>query len=45
VHDLNFLYYPQFLTTESRRYYNNQIERAVQVANHILADSARDALI
>ncbi len=39
VHDLNFLYYPQFLTAESRRYYNGQIERAVQVADHILADS------
>jgi glycosyltransferase involved in cell wall biosynthesis len=39
VHDLNFLYYPQFLTTESRRYYNDQIERAVNVADHILADS------
>ena len=39
VHDLNFLYYPQFLTTESRRYYNDQIERAVRVADHILADS------
>ncbi len=39
VHDLNFLYYPQFLTNESRRYYNKQIERAVRVADHILADS------
>jgi glycosyltransferase involved in cell wall biosynthesis len=39
VHDLNFLYYPQFLTAESRRYYNDQIERAVTVADHILADS------
>ena len=39
VHDLNFLYYPQFLTPESRRYYNDQITRAVQVADHILADS------
>ena len=39
VHDLNFLYYPQFLTAESRRYYNDQIERAVQIADHILADS------
>jgi hypothetical protein len=39
VHDLNFLYYPQFLTPESRRYYNDQIARAVQVADHILADS------
>ncbi|NTU65143.1 MAG: glycosyltransferase family 4 protein, partial [Chloroflexi bacterium] len=39
VHDLNFLHYPQFLTSESRRYYNDQIERAVQIADHILADS------
>jgi glycosyltransferase involved in cell wall biosynthesis len=39
IHDLNFLYYPQFLTTAGRRYYNNQIERAVRVADHILADS------
>jgi glycosyltransferase involved in cell wall biosynthesis len=39
VHDLNFLYYPQFLTAESRRYYNDQIERAVQAADHILTDS------
>lgn len=39
VHDLNFLYYPQFLTAESRRYYNQQIEWAVHKAAHILADS------
>ncbi|HZY44443.1 MAG TPA: glycosyltransferase family 1 protein [Anaerolineae bacterium] len=39
VHDLNFLYYPQFLTADSRRYYNDQIERAVTLADHILADS------
>ena len=39
VHDLNFLYYPQFLTAESRRYYNQQIEWAVRRADHILADS------
>lgn len=39
VHDLNFLYYPRFLTAESRRYYNEQIEWAVQRADHILADS------
>jgi glycosyltransferase involved in cell wall biosynthesis len=39
VHDLTFLYYPEFLTTESRRYYNDQIERAVRVADHISADS------
>ncbi len=39
VHDLNFLYYPQFLTAESRRYYNDQIAWAVGRADHILADS------
>jgi glycosyltransferase involved in cell wall biosynthesis len=39
IHDLNFLYYPQFLTPESRRYYNEQIDWAVNHAAHILADS------
>ncbi len=39
VHDLNFLYFPQFLTAESRRYYNDQIEWAVARADHILAVS------
>ncbi len=39
VHDLNFLLYPQFLTLESRRYYNDQITRAVRQADHILACS------
>lgn len=39
VHDLNFLHYPQYLTGESRRYYNDQIETAVRQADHILADS------
>jgi glycosyltransferase involved in cell wall biosynthesis len=39
VHDLNFLYYPQFLTAESRRYYNDQIEWAVERADAISADS------
>ena len=39
VHDLTFLYYPQFLTAESRHYYNDQIEHAVRVADHISADS------
>ena len=39
VHDLTFLYYPQFLTAASRRYYNDQIEQAVRVADHISADS------
>jgi len=39
VHDLNFLHYPHFLTAESHRYYNRQIEWAVRQADHILADS------
>jgi len=39
IHDLNFLYYPQFLTAESTRYYNRQIEWAVSRADHVLADS------
>lgn len=39
VHDLNFLYYPEFLTAESRRYYSNQIGWAVESADHIIADS------
>jgi glycosyltransferase involved in cell wall biosynthesis len=39
VHDLTFLHYPQFLTAESHRYYNQQIEWAVRRAEHILADS------
>lgn len=39
VHDLTFLHYPQYLTADARRYYNGQIEQAVQQANHILADS------
>jgi glycosyltransferase involved in cell wall biosynthesis len=39
IHDLTFLHYPQFLTSESRRYYNDQISRAVAQADHILADS------
>lgn len=39
VHDLTFLHYPQFITPESRRYYNDQIEIAVQQADHILTDS------
>ena len=39
VHDLNFHYYPQFLTAESKRYYADQIAWAVRVADHISADS------
>ncbi|MEM7332199.1 MAG: glycosyltransferase family 1 protein, partial [Chloroflexota bacterium] len=39
VHDLNFIFYPQFLTKESLRYYAGQIRWAVQKADHISADS------
>ncbi len=39
VHDLTFLLYPEFLTSESRHYYNDQIEWAVTTADHISADS------
>jgi glycosyltransferase involved in cell wall biosynthesis len=39
VHDLNFLLFPEFLTSDSRRHYNDQIEWAVRSASHILADS------
>jgi len=39
VHDLTFLLYPQFLTADSRRYYNDQIRFAVRRADAILADS------
>ncbi len=39
LHDLTFLRYPEFLTFESRRYYNNQIAAAVQRADHIMVDS------
>lgn len=38
IHDLNFIHYPQFLTRESARYYE-QIDRAVKRADHILTDS------
>jgi len=39
IHDLTFLRYPQFLTPDSRRYYNDQIREAVKKADAILADS------
>lgn len=39
VHDLNFLYYPHFLTADSRRYYIDQIRWAVKRADAISADS------
>jgi glycosyltransferase involved in cell wall biosynthesis len=39
IHDLTFLHYPETLTEDSRRYYNDQIEAAVQEADHILVVS------
>lgn len=39
VHDLTFLHFPQFVTSDARRYYNDQIETAVRQAAHILTDS------
>mgnify|MGYP001222335914 CR=1 FL=1 len=39
IHDLTFLRFPHFLTTESHRYYNRQIEAAVSRADAIMADS------
>ena len=39
IHDLNFIYYPQFLTESSRRYYLDQIQWAADNADHISADS------
>jgi glycosyltransferase involved in cell wall biosynthesis len=39
VHDLTFLVYPQLLTEESRRYYLDQIQWAVDTADAISADS------
>jgi glycosyltransferase involved in cell wall biosynthesis len=39
IHDLNFLYYPEYLSPESRRYYLDQIRWAAVSANHIIADS------
>jgi glycosyltransferase involved in cell wall biosynthesis len=39
VHDLTFIYYPELLTQESRCYYLNQIQWAVDSADAISADS------
>lgn len=39
IHDLNFLYYPQYLTASARRYYNDQIHWAVSRADALIADS------
>ncbi len=39
IHDLTFMHYPEFLTPDSRRYYNGQINAAVSRADHIMTDS------
>ena len=39
VHDLSFIHYPEYITAESRHYYNGQIEASARRADHILADS------
>ena len=40
VHDLSFIHYPEYITAQSRHYYNGQIKASVTRADHILADSA-----
>ncbi|HLY25435.1 MAG TPA: glycosyltransferase family 1 protein, partial [Aggregatilineales bacterium] len=46
IHDLNFLYFPQFQTPDSLQYYAGHIRAAVREADHILAvsQSAADDL-
>ncbi len=39
VHDLTFMHYPEYITADSRQFYNNQIQSAVTLADHILSDS------
>ncbi len=39
VHDLNFIFYPEFLTPESLRYYAGKIQSAVKRADAIAVDS------
>ena len=39
IHDLNFLIYPQYLTDSARRYYNDQINWAVDHADAVIVDS------
>ena len=39
VHDLSFIHFPEYLTADSRRYYNGQIAASVARADHILAVS------
>jgi glycosyltransferase involved in cell wall biosynthesis len=47
VHDLTFVHYPQYLTDDSRRYYNDQIQWAVDHADHILtvSESAKNDML
>lgn len=39
VHDLTFMHYPEYITADSRQFYNNQIQSAVTLADHIFSDS------
>ncbi len=39
VHDLSFIHYPEYITAESRHYYNGQIAASLRRADHVLADS------
>lgn len=39
IHDLSFFHYPEYITAETRRYYNGQIKASIQRADHILVDS------
>jgi len=39
VHDLSFIHYPEYLTADSRRYYDGQIRESVKRADHILSVS------
>ncbi len=39
IHDLAFLRYPEFMTAESQRYYNAQIQRSANEADAIIVNS------
>ncbi len=39
IHDLNFLWFPEFISADSHRYYSGQIHWAVHAADQISADS------
>lgn len=39
VHDLSFIHYPEYMTPDSRRYYNGQIQVSLTRSDHILANS------